>query len=66
MTKGFGPGQQKQVDCNQLSSLPDFEVYFNNDKYVLKPDDYILKVTEFGKTTCIVGLIGLNLPEQLG
>ena len=66
MTKGFGPGQQKQVDCNKLSSYPNFEVYFNNDKYVLGPEDYILKVTEFGQTTCVVGLIGLNLPAALG
>ena len=66
MTAGFGPGQQKQVDCSTLPSLPDFEVFFGGDRFVLKPDDYILKITQFGKTQCIVGLIGLDLPPQLG
>lgn len=24
MTAGFGPGKQKQVDCSQLNSFPNF------------------------------------------
>lgn len=66
MTKGFGPGKQKQVDCSTLPSLPTFEVKFGSDNYVLKAEDYILQVQEGAKTVCIVGLIGLDLPPQLG
>ena len=66
MTKGFGPGKQKQVDCSTLPSLPDFSVTFGGDKYVLKPQDYILQVAQGSKTVCIVGIIGLDLPPQLG
>ena len=66
MTKAFGPGKQKQVDCSTLPNLPNFEVKFGGDNYVLTPYDYILQVQEGAKTVCIVGLIGLDLPPQLG
>lgn len=66
MTKGFGPGRQKQVDCSTLPSLPDFSVKFAGDTYVLKPEDYILKVTQGSQTACIVGILGLDLPPSLG
>jgi cathepsin D len=32
----------------------------------LKPQDYILQVAEGKNTVCIVGIIGLDLPSQLG
>ena len=66
MTKGFGPGRQKQVDCNQIPTFPNLEFKFGDDNYVLKPEDYILKVTQGTQTTCIVGILGINLPPQLG
>ena len=66
MTKGFGPGKEKQVDCTKLDTLPDFEVKFGSDSFVLKPKDYILKVDQGSKDVCIVGIIGLDLPPALG
>ena len=66
MTAGFGPGREKQVDCDTLPSLPNLEFKFGSDNYVLKPDDYILKVAEGAKTVCVVGIMGLDLPPQLG
>lgn len=66
MTEAFGPGKEKQVDCSTIDSLPDLIFSFGGDKYVLKPVDYILQVAEGSKTVCIVGLIGLDLPPQLG
>jgi saccharopepsin len=66
MTAGFGPGKQKQVDCNTLPQLPNLELKFGQDTYVLKPEDYILQVTELSQTVCIVGIMGLDLPPSLG
>lgn len=66
MTAGFGSGTQKQVDCNKIDSYPDLSFSFGSDKYVLKARDYILQIKQGKQTTCIVGLIGLDLPEQLG
>lgn len=66
MTAGFGPGKQKQVDCNTLPNLPTLEFKFGSDSYVLKAEDYILQVQEGAKTVCIVGIMGLDLPPSLG
>ena len=44
MTKAFGPGKEKQVDCATINSLPDLSFTFGTDKFVLKPVDYILQV----------------------
>jgi hypothetical protein len=66
MTKAFGPGKEKQVDCTTLDKLPDLTFTFGSDKYILKPVDYILQVAEGSKTVCIVGIIGLDLPTSLG
>ena len=66
MTKGFGSGKQKQVDCATVPNLPTLDFIIGGDKYSLKGEDYILKVTEFGKDSCIVGIMGLDLPPQLG
>lgn len=35
MTAGFGPGKQKQVDCNAIPHLPNLEFKFGQDSYVL-------------------------------
>jgi cathepsin D len=66
MTKEFGSGKEKQVDCTKLNELPDLTFVFGGDKYVLKPADYILQVAEGSKEVCIVGLIGLDFPEKFG
>jgi hypothetical protein len=44
MTKAFGSGKEKQVDCTKIDSLPDLSFTFGTDKFVLKPVDYILQV----------------------
>lgn len=66
MTKAFGSGREKQVDCAQVPNLPTLDFIIGGDKYTLTGKDYILEVDQGGKSTCIVGLIGLDLPPQLG
>jgi len=66
MTKAFGTGKEKQVDCATISSLPILSFKFGSDTYNLKGEDYILQVNEGSKTVCIVGIIGLDLPPSLG
>lgn len=66
MTAGFGPGKQKQVDCNTIPKLPELVFKFGNDSYTLKAADYILQVQEATQTVCIVGIMGLDLPPSLG
>lgn len=66
MLKSFGPGKEKKVDCNTIDQQPDLVFKFGGDEYVLKGRDYILKVTSGAQSECIVGVIGLDLPPQLG
>ncbi len=66
MTKAFGAGKEKQVDCSTVPSLPNLEIKFGGDSYIIKPADYILEIDQGGKSTCIVGILGLDLPPQLG
>jgi len=66
MTKAFGTGKEKQVDCSLVSSLPVLSFKFGNDTFNLKGEDYILKIDEGSKQVCIVGIIGLDLPPSWG
>ena len=66
MTKAFGSGNQKQVDCSKLPTLPSLDFIISGDKYSLKAEDWVLKVNQGGKDVCIVGILGLDLPPQLG
>jgi hypothetical protein len=45
MTKDFGKGKQKQVDCNMIPKFPSLQFTIGQDNYVMKAEDYILKVT---------------------
>jgi hypothetical protein len=42
MTKAFGSGKEKQVDCSIVPSLPSLDFKINGDIYSLKGKDYIL------------------------
>ena len=42
MTKAFGAGKQKQVDCSIVPTLPTLDFKIGGDVYSLKGKDYIL------------------------
>lgn len=42
MTKAFGTGRQKQVDCALVPKLPTLDFIIGGDKYSLTGKDYIL------------------------
>lgn len=53
-------------DCSNIDAQPDVSFNIGGVDYVLKPKDYVLKITQFGQTECIAGFMPLALPPQLG
>jgi len=60
------PPLAKQIDCALLATLPSITFTISGDQFPLAPSDYILQVTQDNVTQCVVGIQGLQLPEQIG
>lgn len=59
-------GAVQQIDCSRIPSLPTLHVTIDGKDYPLPADMYILEVTMFGQTQCIVGIMGLDFPASFG
>lgn len=53
--------------CGMISSLPNMTIKLSaNDSYVLTPSQYVLKESILGQDQCISGLMGIDLPPNVG
>lgn len=52
-----------KTDCSNVDSLPTLNFVFNGIEYELAPADYIVKVTMFGVTQCVSGVMPAEFPE---
>ncbi|CAH8556236.1 hypothetical protein MS3_00005500 [Schistosoma haematobium] len=41
------------IDCGRIDMLPSIEFIFHRKKYILKPQHYVVKETDFFKTICL-------------
>uniref|UniRef100_A0A915Q4Z3 Peptidase A1 domain-containing protein n=1 Tax=Setaria digitata TaxID=48799 RepID=A0A915Q4Z3_9BILA len=62
----FVYGGEYIVPCYKVPSLPDLTFVIAGKSYILKGMDYILNVTTKGKSVCLSGFMGIDLPERLG
>ncbi|KAL3997452.1 Cathepsin D domain protein [Acanthocheilonema viteae] len=54
------------IPCYKVSSLPEITFVIAGKSYTLKGTDYVLNVTSKGKTICLSGFMGIDLPERVG
>eukprot|EP00735_Rhodelphis_limneticus_P009069 TRINITY_DN2519_c0_g1::TRINITY_DN2519_c0_g1_i1::g.19236::m.19236 TRINITY_DN2519_c0_g1::TRINITY_DN2519_c0_g1_i1::g.19236 ORF type:complete len:394 (+),score=73.07,sp/O93428/CATD_CHIHA/47.18/1e-125,Asp/PF00026.18/4.1e-116,TAXi_N/PF14543.1/2.5e-09,TAXi_C/PF14541.1/1.4e-05,A1_Propeptide/PF07966.7/0.00022,Asp_protease_2/PF13650.1/0.95,Asp_protease_2/PF13650.1/7.7 TRINITY_DN2519_c0_g1_i1:109-1290(+) len=51
------------VDCSKRSAMPEIEFVLNGKTFTLSSDDYIIEAKMFGKSQCISGFMGLDMPS---
>jgi phytepsin len=54
------PGDQVQVDCALIGSLPDVTITLADTPFVLTSHNYVLKVSAGGTDECILGFQGID------
>ncbi|XP_057585197.1 cathepsin D [Hippopotamus amphibius kiboko] len=54
------------IPCEKVSGLPEVTLKLGGRDYKLSPEDYVLKVSQAGRTVCLSGFMGMDIPPPGG
>lgn len=58
------PGGEYVLPLCDSASMPDLVFTIEGKQFSLKPEQYTLKIAQGGKTVCLSGLIGMDIPNH--
>jgi len=59
-------GGEYMIDCASLPHLPNIAFGIGGVEFDLTPDQYVMKIKQFGKTICLSGFMGMDIPPPMG